>query len=146
AGTPTSAGTYVFRVSAADSANAALIDYRQFTLVVTSTPITISTNATLAFGNLTTLYSNTLAATGGSGALTWALTPYNYLPAGLALATNGAISGTPLAPGLFSFTVGVSDNAGDFASRTFNLSVYSAGQCPPLTLANSPSGNFQLGR
>ena len=145
-GTVTAAGTYVFRVSAADAANAALIDYRQFTLSVTATPITISTGATLLFASLNSPYSTSLVATGGSGTLTWSEYPFNNLPAGLTLNANGGISGTPTALGQFSFTAAVSDASGDLATRAFTLNVYPAGQCPPVFLANSPSGNFPPGR
>ena len=46
---------------------------------------------------------------GRSPTLTWALSSYNYLPPGLTLASNGAISGTPTATGQFFFSDALTD-------------------------------------
>ncbi|WP_348261649.1 putative Ig domain-containing protein [Telmatobacter sp. DSM 110680] len=80
------------------------------TVVVSPTP-SISTT-TLAGGTVATAYSATLAATGGSGALTWALASGSSLPAGLSLTNAGTISGTPTTAGATSFTVKVTDASG----------------------------------
>jgi hypothetical protein len=56
-------------------------------------------------------YSQTLAATGGDGALVWSLDS-GALPTGLSLSGAGVISGTPSAAGTFNFTVRVADSDG----------------------------------
>jgi hypothetical protein len=79
-----------------------------------STPVVVApppaiTTTTLPSGAVATAYSDTLAATGGSGTLTWSLASGSSLPAGLSLSTAGVISGTPTAPGTTNFTVKVTD-------------------------------------
>jgi large repetitive protein len=66
-------------------------------------------------------YSVQLQASGGSS-LTWSISA-GSLPAGLMLSGAGAISGTPLAAGSYSFTVTVSDGAGRTTSKVFELKV-----------------------
>ena len=62
-GTPSASGTYTFLLQATDAGNAANYAARQFTLNVT--PIAITSNFTLPFGNVGTGYSQTLMTTGG---------------------------------------------------------------------------------
>jgi hypothetical protein len=121
-GTSSTAGTFTFLVQVADAANNANYAARQFTLVVT--PITISTNYYLPYGNPNVPYSVALAATDGTGVLTWTLPQGNYLPPGLTLAPNGLISGTPTEPGQYSFMLTITDQGGDTDSTYFNISIY----------------------
>jgi Putative Ig domain len=64
-------------------------------------------------GILSQSYSQTLAATGGTGTYTsWSIVS-GTLPDGLALdSTSGTISGTPTKPGTFPFSVVVMDSSG----------------------------------
>ncbi|MDO8678503.1 MAG: carboxypeptidase-like regulatory domain-containing protein, partial [Acidobacteriota bacterium] len=143
-GTPSTSGVFSFLVKAADSGNAANYAVRQFTLSVTT--INITTSSTLPFGNVGTAYSQTLAATGGTGSLTWSVAPFNYLPPGLSLgASSGVLSGTPTATGQFSFTVNVTDGS-QTASRTFSVSIYPFGVTPPLGLNIGPNFSPIIGR
>ena len=67
------------------------------------------TTASLPAGQVGTAYSQTLAATGGTAPLAYAVTG-GTLPAGLSLnPTTGEILGTPTASGTASFTVQVTD-------------------------------------
>jgi len=91
--------------SAADSTKAASA------ALVVSPPPSITTTA-LTSGTVGTAYSATLAATGGSGTLTWALATGSSLPAGLSLSSSGALSGTPTVAGATNFTVKVTDASG----------------------------------
>ena len=116
------AGTYNFLIKAADASNAQNVAFRQFTLVVSASPLTISTGS-LPNGTFQVAYNQTLAATGGSGTLTWALNYLNYMPPGLSLASNGAITGTPASLGNYAFTVLVTDGAGVTVSRSLGISV-----------------------
>ncbi|GEL95863.1 hypothetical protein CCO02nite_25210 [Cellulomonas composti] len=72
-----------------------------------------------------TAYSTDLAASGGTGSRTWALTS-GSLPAGLTLTSGGRISGTPATAGSSSFVVRVTDAAGRTASRPMALAVRTA--------------------
>ena len=96
-GTPTlpaSATPLTFQVT--DSGSPALSATANLDLTIAPAVLAISTTS-LANGTLGIAYSQTLAATGGTGAYTWTLTS-GTLPAGLSLnASSGLISGTPTA-------------------------------------------------
>jgi hypothetical protein len=68
-------------------------------------------------------YTAKLAATGGTGKLTWSLAPGSALPAGLQLAADGTISGTPTAQGTFTFKVTVTDESSKTDSKELTLKV-----------------------
>ena len=138
---------YAFLVRAADSINPANAGVRQLTITVTSLSIT---TFTLPVGNVGTPYNGsalglTLTASGGSGVRTWRLAPFNYLPLGLTLSSDGVLSGTPAGPGQFNFGVYVSDTGGNFAWQWFNVSIYPAGVYPPLGLNIGTNFTSRLG-
>ncbi len=135
-GTFTTAGTYTFLVEAADAASVAAPGFKQITVVVT--PITITTNS-LPNGNVGTAYSQTLAANGNTGTLTWSVAPGNYLPPGLTLQTNGTLNGTPTATGQYSFQVSVTDQDSNQAFNGYTISIYGKGQVSPISIANGPN-------
>ena len=72
-------------------------------------------------------YETTLTATAATGgSLSWALASGSSLPAGLALSTDGKISGTPTQAGSYTFTVQVSETVeGETltATKQFTLQV-----------------------
>ena len=86
-------------------------------------PPTITTKS-LPNGNVSTFYSQQLAATGGSGNLTWTFT--GSLPDGLSMDTTGLISGTPLtvtgAP--FAFTVQVTDALQQSDTQDLSIEIF----------------------
>jgi hypothetical protein len=85
------------------------------TLVITTTSLPNAT-ATVA-------YSETLVATGGDGTYTW-LATVGSLPTGLSLTTStGLISGTPSAVGSQTFTVQVTSEDGQAATRQLTITV-----------------------
>lgn len=95
-------------------------------------PLSVTT-ASLAGATVNTAYSASLAATGGSGGgYSWTVSS-GSLPAGLALATGGAISGTPSTAGTFAFTVKVTDSASDTATASLSIAVASAATSGPLS-------------
>ncbi len=144
-GTLSTAGTYKLLVKVTDASNSANAAFRQFTEIVTLTPISITTGS-LPYGNVGTAYSQSLAATGGTGTLTWTLNSFNYLPPGLTLASNGTIGGTPTATGQFYFTVTVTDTAGNTNSRGYSINIYAAGAAPPLgVMFGTNFGTFTTG-
>lgn len=69
-------------------------------------------------------YSVTLAAAGGKEPYKWEAV--GSLPAGLTLAEDGTLSGTPTAEGEKSITVKVTDSAGASAQKTLQLSIAAA--------------------
>jgi large repetitive protein len=136
-GTPTTTGTYTFLVDAADTTNSANVGVKSFVLTVT--PISITTSS-LPYGDVGVSYSTSLAATGGTGSLTWTLafSQSTFLPPGLTLNPNGTISGTPTSAGAYTITVQATDSSGNIALRSFTIDVYQSGP-PPLDLPLGPT-------
>jgi len=132
-GTPTAVGSYPFSVSAYDSSTGTG-PYRNataFTMVVSAAPPIDITPTTLPNANVAAAYSATLTATGGNNG------PYSFsviagaLPAGLTLAANGTLSGTPTAGGTFNFTARATDSASNVGSRAYTLVV----AAPTITIS-----------
>jgi hypothetical protein len=125
----------------------ALIDYNPITqaspVVVsqgvntgaTHPPVTLTIlTKTLPQATLTGIYpSQTLQATGGSGAYTWSIisgTP----PTGITLSTAGVLAATSVTSGTSSFTVQVKDAAGDIAQQLLTIVVNPAPAISPASL------------
>ncbi|MFO0366667.1 MAG: beta strand repeat-containing protein [Acidobacteriota bacterium] len=91
-------------------------------------------------GTRTTAYSQTIAATGGTGALAYSLAS-GSLPNGLTLsASSGLLSGTPTLAGTYNFSLRVTDSAGIFATQELSLAI-----AEPLTFSTaSPLPNAPL--
>jgi len=137
AGTPSSQGTFTFTVRVTDSLGQS--DTQDLSITVSPAPPPLSiTTASLPAGALGQSYSQTLQATGGTGARTWSISA-GTLPKGLDLnAGTGAISGTPTATGTSSFTVRVADAAGQ---DTQDLSIaINASNPPNITTTTLPAG------
>lgn len=85
-------------------------------------PLAISTTA-VDDGVIGAAYSDAIAATGGRGTKTFSISS-GALPAGLAMNSAGAISGTPTGPaGSASFTVQVTDSGDTPATDTQALTI-----------------------
>lgn len=124
-GMASTAGTYPMLVQATQSGNTG--NYGTRVLTVVETPISVTTNSTLAAATAGTAYSQSLAASGATGSLTWSLAPGDLLPPGLSLdASSGAISGTPSNTGGYAFDVFATDSGSHVGVRSFTISVYSA--------------------
>ncbi len=91
--------------------------------------ITVSPS-TLPNGTTGSAYNQTISATGGTTPYTFAVTS-GSLPAGLSLASNGALTGTPSASGLSSFTVTATDSIACVGSISYTIQV----TCPSITVA-----------
>ncbi|MBK8092606.1 MAG: putative Ig domain-containing protein [Verrucomicrobiaceae bacterium] len=100
-----------------------------FTLMLECGPISISP-ASLTDGVVGTSYLRTLTASGGEAPYTWTLNT-GALPAGLTLATNGVISGTPTEQTTAFIRVETTDIYGCKGSIDYNFSVI----CPAVTLS-----------
>ncbi|HLH18216.1 MAG TPA: putative Ig domain-containing protein [Bryobacteraceae bacterium] len=120
-GTPTASGTFNYTVTVTDSAG----HTGSFNCSVTIAPPIAANCVTISAIQGVAIAPVTMTATGGTGSgYTFSATG---LPAGLSMAANGTISGTPTASGTFSYTVTVTDSAGH--TGTFNCSVTIA---PPI--------------
>ncbi len=113
-------------------------------------PPTISTSSPLTAGTFDSLYSLTLAASGGATPYIWAQTG-GALPGGLTLSSAGVLSGTPNAAGTFSFTVTATSTGGDTSTpMTFSLTIDKANQTITFgaqsvqTFAVAPGNTFSL--
>ena len=120
-GKPTAAGTATFTVKVTDSASNTATSSLSITI---NAGVSITTPITLPAGYVGGSYSQTLAATGGTGTgYTWAVTSGSTLPAGLTLSSAGVLSGKPTASGTLSFSITVTDSASNTASATFSLTI-----------------------
>lgn len=85
-------------------------------------------------------YDHAIAATGGTGTKTFAITS-GSLPSGLTLTSDGHVIGIPGTSGTFTFEVTVTDTPGCSDSRTYTLHVNcSAIEITPLSLPNGSIG------
>lgn len=97
------------------------------------------TTTSLPEGRVDEPYSTLLAATGGDGNYLWSVVS-GSLPAGVSLAADGSLAGTPTEGGTFAFTVQVS-SAGGTASRTLELVVDDLDP-PVITVDGLPDAVF----
>ena len=77
---------------------------------------------TLADGQVSTSYDQTLSASGGTPPYSWTIINGSP-PAGLTLSSDGELSGTPISAGTSQFTAQVTDSNGKTAIGTFSLTV-----------------------
>ena len=134
-GTPTTAGTANFTITATDGNNDT--GDAAYSLLVNAAPVTLSPAAgSLTAGQVGAAYSQTFTASGGSGSYTYAVTS-GALPAGLSLNTStGEISGTPSTAGTANFTITATDANTDTGSAVYSLQINAA----PASISFSPAG------
>ncbi len=115
-GTPSAAGTYTFTVIA--TSEETLEAKAEFTLTVgLNYPSMLLDDA--AAGTPYEMYINNIQ---GAGEATYALKEGSSLPEGLTLSEDGILSGTPVTPGNYTFTV-VATSGGISDEATFSLFV-----------------------
>ena len=117
-GTPTAAGTFQVAVTATDSANNQ--GSAQLTLTIYP-PLTLGAASPLPPATAGQPYSQTISVTGGQPPYAFALS--GAAPAGLAVNSQGVLSGTPAAPGSYNFTIQVTDNLQNVISQSYQLTV-----------------------
>ncbi len=116
-GTPTEAGSFDVTLNVT---SAGQTSSRAFSIEVSFPSVSITRSA-LPSGSIRAAYSAALTAVGGDGTYSWSLTE-GALPAGLSLALDGVISGTPTEVGTAPFTVAVA-SAGDTATRALSIEI-----------------------
>jgi uncharacterized protein (TIGR03118 family) len=136
-GTPTNPGTFPLTLTVTDSSSPNQAAEESVTLLIKEGPLAINATHLPPGGVQTQPYDGfVFAASGGSAPFTWHLT-VGSLPSGLALNTNGALSGTPANPGTSTFTVSVQDSSATphTDSHTFTIAILP----PPPVVNLSPS-------
>ncbi len=103
-----------------------------------TTRLTVTTTV-LPSGRIGESFSNQLVASGGTDPLTWGLAPGSTLPANLTLSPTGLLSGTPAATGTFTFTVIVTDSAGQAATRDLTFAASPPLGTPSLVFVTQPA-------
>jgi hypothetical protein len=119
-GTPTVDGSFPITVEIVNAHGDTSIP-SDFTLVVGTGASLQITTSSLPNGFVGTSYSQTLVATGGTGAgKIWTLVS-GTMPPGIGLSSGGVISGTPTTIGNSSFTVRVTDGGGNTVTKAFSI-------------------------
>jgi hypothetical protein len=141
-GTPTTAGSYPFKVQVTDNQGRSIA--REYKIDVAN-PIVVSPLALQGqsgeHSEVGTALSGTLSATGGNGTLTWSLAS-GSLPTGVELGPDGTISGTPTTAGTFTFTAQVTDVDGRAATVSQTLIVASTLGFKTLALKSARVGRL----
>ncbi|MGH9740035.1 MAG: putative Ig domain-containing protein [Candidatus Acidiferrales bacterium] len=122
-GTPTGSGSFSVTIRAQDSSSPVQTTSKIFAVAIAAAviPLSISTS-TLPSGNVNQSYSESLQAAGGTSPYTWSLSS-GQLPGGLALSSNGQISGTPTSGGQSNFGVTAKDSSSTPETATKNLAM-----------------------
>ena len=135
-GTPSSASTFSFTVTATDSVGAT--GSRAYSVTI-NPGITIGP-ATLPASTVGVAYTQSITATGGNGTYTFSVSS-GALPTGLVLnASTGALTGTPTASGTFNFTLTATDGLGATGSRAYSLLINAAIAVSPVSLPGGSVG------
>ena len=128
-GTPTQTGTFPIIVTATD-VNGCSGTSASYNLTITCQTIAV-TNPAIATGVANTAFNQVFTASNTIGAVTF--TTASTLPAGLTLANNGTLSGTPTQTGTFPIVVTATDaNGCSGTSAPYNLIV----SCQTITVNN----------
>ncbi|HEX3151269.1 MAG TPA: Ig-like domain-containing protein [Gemmataceae bacterium] len=132
-GTPTSAGSYTFTISADDNNFGGPFTARQLGWLVVKAPVLTIGPATLPPGRAGVSYSQNISVSGGTAPYGQFNVTAGALPAGITLSNSGTLSGIPTtADGTFNFTVSVQD------STTGLNAPYSGSQGFSLIVDNTP--------
>ena len=102
------------------------------------------TTTELPPAELNTPYVATLEAVGGTPPYTWSIVS-GSLPPGLSLSSDGTVTGTPTATGVFTFTLEVVDSMGVSARLTQTLEVTVETNVPGYWLGAADGGAFTFG-
>ncbi|MCM5547857.1 putative Ig domain-containing protein [Xanthomonas hortorum pv. pelargonii] len=124
-GTPTLSGVFNFTLTATDSTPSPAVQASQSYSVTITAATLVPGQPTLPPAVRGSAYNQVLTASGG-------VAPYRYsiasgtLPAGLTLASDGTLSGTPTTQGTSSFTIAVADAGNASATQAYSFTVSDA--------------------
>ena len=119
-GQPATAATSNFTIQVTDTNGVTAAKAVALTI---NPALVITTTSPLPQGTVGVKYSQTLAATGGSGTYTWAVT-VGSLPSPLLLdSATGAITGQPATAATSNFTIQVTDTNGATAAKAVALTI-----------------------
>ncbi|MEQ7893980.1 putative Ig domain-containing protein [Xanthomonas arboricola] len=124
-GTPTLSGTFNFTLTATDSTPSPAVQASQNYSVTIAAATLVLAQPTLPPAVRGSAYNQVLTVSGG-------VAPYRYsiasgtLPAGLTLASDGTLSGTPTTQGTSSFTIAVADAGNASATQAYSFTVSDA--------------------
>jgi len=105
-----------------------------------SNPVWSTSSALTAVVEDVAITPVTLVATDADGdTITYAFVT-GTLPAGLSIATNGTLSGTPTTPGFYTFTVRASDGTGGSKDRAFTITI----NVTPITIPASQYARYDF--
>ncbi|HEX9005557.1 MAG TPA: putative Ig domain-containing protein, partial [Blastocatellia bacterium] len=137
-GAPTQSGVFNFRVMATTFGSCS--SFADYTLLVNCAAITVNPSS-LPGGTLGTPYNQAVSAS-PAGTYFYSVTS-GALPNGLTLnGATGAITGTPINPGLFTFTVSAAAG-GCRGSRTYTVEIVCQGvSITPASLPAATAGSF----
>jgi large repetitive protein len=142
AGIPTTAGSYPVAVTAADSSSPPKSTTTTVHIMVSATPLTITT-LNLPTGTVGTPYSHVIGVSGGTAPYLCSVTA-GTLPAGLTLDLGCLVSGTPTvaASPILGIKASDSGNPVETTSGPVGLTIVAAN--PTLTLSNPPSATVNV--
>jgi YD repeat-containing protein len=123
-GTPTTAATSNFTITATDSASHT--GNRAYSLTIGSAVTVTLSPATLANGTVGTAYSQAITASGGTSPYTYQTTA-GTLPGGMNLSSGGVLSGTPTTATTSNFTITATDSASHTGNRAYTMTINSSG-------------------
>ncbi|HTJ13201.1 MAG TPA: putative Ig domain-containing protein [Dinghuibacter sp.] len=143
-GTPTAGGSFTFTITATDASTGTgpYTGSQSYTLVVNAPAISL-TPTTLPNATIAASYTASVSATGGTGPYTYAITAGN-LPAGLTLASDGTLSGTPTAGGSFTFTITATDASTGTGPYTGSQAYTLVVNAPVISLAPTTLPNAMI--
>jgi len=119
-GRPVFPGVFTFMARASDQVPNSVS--KEFTITVASTPLVITSAATLPEGGQDSLYALNLTASGGVAPYEWRLIS-GTLPLGMTLGSGGLLSGTPTGAGSASFVMKCTDAAALETTKAFTMNV-----------------------
>ena len=143
-GTPTVAGTFNFTVRAKDSSTGSGPYYgsQAYSLTVAAPTIVVAPAALSALV-VGVAVNESITATGGTA--TYGFVASGTVPAGLTLAANGTLSGTPTTAGAYNFTVTATDSSTG-TGAPFNAQInYSGTVAVAVPIAGNVSVNVPYG-
>jgi len=126
-GTPTTAGTFTFTITATDAAGCTGSRLYTVTIASAGCPAITLSPATLPPATAQASYFQIVTASGGTAPYTYTIAS-GALPSGLTLnPATGAISGAALQGGIFNFTIRATDANGCIGANPYTLTVLAAG-------------------